>query len=90
MIDLNNYIRPDGTLDVFVNGDKFIISHDSYDNVFKLIGLTPGKGYGNIYIIEPILNNGNTYIDGIGECTIYPRVNNIRLSWCAIVSNKIK
>lgn len=90
MIDLNNYIRPEGTLDVFVNGDKFIISHDSYGNVFKLIDLTPGERYGNIYNIEPILNNGSIDIDGIGKCTIYPRVNNIRLSWCAIVSNKIK
>lgn len=91
MIDLNDYIRPDDTLDVFVNRDKFIISHDSCDNVFKLIDLTPGERYGNIYNIEPILTNGNTDINGIGKCTIYPRVNNMQLSWCALVpKNKIK
>lgn len=85
MIDLKKYIPEDGTLDVFVNRKKYVISHDSESNEFKLINVdTDTCEYGAIYKIDSQISIKGDKLGNIGKYIIYPRINNIQLSWCAL------
>lgn len=82
-INLKRYINEDSTIEVWHRGERAVISHDYSTNRYSIVNVEPASNnYRNIKLLADSL------IDPLKD-EIYPRVNNYKLSWCAIIPKDV-